>query len=75
MVLGRKWHGVPTIVAGALCNGIACYAYGTITRVEVLALLGRARGFMAKVGYVHSQVGETPSPLSPRVAFFDNVTV
>ena len=75
MVLGRKWRWVPAIVAGALCNGIACYAYGTITRVEVPALLGRARGFMAEVGYVHSQVGETPSPLSPHVTFFDYVTV
>ena len=75
MALGRKRRWVPAIVAGALCNGIACYAYGTITRVEVLALLGRARGLMAKVGYAHSQVGETPSPLSPRVASFDHVTV
>ena len=75
MVLGRKWHGVPTIVAGALCNGIARYAYGTITKVGVLALLGRARGLMAKVAYVHRQVREAPSPLSPRVAFFDHVTV
>jgi len=38
-------------------------------------LLGRARGFMAEVGYVHSQVGEPPSPLSPREAFFDHVAV
>ena len=35
--------------------------YWTITGVDVVALLGRARGFMAEVGYVHSQVGETPS--------------
>ena len=58
MVLGGKWHWAPAIVTGVLCNGIACHAYGTITGVEVLALLGRARGFMAEVGHVHSQVGE-----------------
>ena len=60
-------HGVGQEVArgsnnrGRGVNGIACCAYGTITEVEVLALLGRASSFMAEVGYIRRQASETPS--------------
>ena len=45
---GTMHRSPPHLVA--LC--IACRAFWTITRVDLVALLGRARGFMAKVGYV-----------------------
>ena len=48
-------------MTGLLCNGIACQDCGAVTGADVVALLGRASGFMAKVGCIRSQASETPS--------------
>ena len=45
-------------MTGVLCNSIARQGCGTIAGADVVALLGRASGFMAEVGYIYTQAGE-----------------